>query len=145
MMAGMTLIVKTASRLLFPFVLLFGIYIVLHGHLTPGGGFPGGVLIAAAIVMLLLGYGADAAKAKFSPLQASVSENIGSLILVATGLLGLFLGLNFMNNVIPLGTTGNLYSAGIIVPLNIGVGIKVAAGLAVILYTMFTAFEGEKK
>ena len=144
-MAGMTLIVKTASRLLFPFVLLFGIYIVLHGHLTPGGGFPGGVLIAAAIVMLLLGYGADAAKAKFSPLQASVSENIGSLILVATGLLGLFLGLNFMNNVIPLGTTGNLYSAGIIVPLNIGVGIKVAAGLAVILYAMLTAFEGEKK
>jgi multicomponent Na+:H+ antiporter subunit B len=144
-MAGMTIIVKTASRLLFPFVLLFGIYIILHGHLTPGGGFPGGVVIVAAIVMLLLGYGADAAKAKFSPLQASVSENIGSLILVATGLLGLFLGFDFMKNAIPLGTTGNLYSSGIIIPLNIGVGIKVAAGLAVILYAMLTAFEEEKK
>ena len=144
-MAGMTLIVKTASRLLFPFVLLFGIYIVLHGHITPGGGFPGGVVIVAAIVMLVLGYGADAAKAKFSPLQASVSENIGSLVLVATGLLGLFVGLNFMKNVIPLGTTGNLYSSGILIPLNIGVGIKVATGLAVILYAMLTAFEEEKK
>jgi len=144
-MAGMTLIVKTASRLLFPFVLLFGIYIVLHGHITPGGGFPGGVVIVAAIVMLVLGYGADAANAKFSPLQASVSENIGSLVLVATGLLGLFVGLNFMKNVIPLGTTGNLYSSGILIPLNIGVGIKVATGLAVILYAMLTAFEEEKK
>jgi len=144
-MAGMTLIVKTASRLLFPFVLLFGIYIVLHGHITPGGGFPGGVVIVAAIVMLVLGYGADAANAKFSPLQASVSENIGSLVLVATGLLGLFVGLNFMKNVMPLGTTGNLYSSGILIPLNIGVGIKVATGLAVILYAMLTAFEEEKK
>jgi len=144
-MAGMTLIVKTASRLLFPFVLVFGIYIVLHGHLTPGGGFPGGVIIVAAIVMLLLGYGAEVAKVKFSPLQASVSENIGSLILVATGLLGLFVGLNFMKNALPLGTTGNLFSAGFLIPLNIGVGIKVAAGLAVILYAMLTAFEEEEK
>ncbi|MBU3958757.1 MAG: hypothetical protein KKE91_02725, partial [Candidatus Omnitrophica bacterium] len=54
---GMTLIVKTITRLTVGLILLYGIYIVLHGHLTPGGGFAGGVIIALSFVHLMLAFG----------------------------------------------------------------------------------------
>jgi len=143
-MAGMTVIVRTISRLMFPFMLLFGIYIVVHGHLTPGGGFPGGVVIAAAAVMILLAFGIESAQRKISVLQAELAESFGGLMLVGLGLLGVVLSLNFLKNVLPLGTVGNLFSAGILPLLNIGVGIKVAAGLVTIFYAMLRVTEDEK-
>jgi len=123
---------------LFPFMLLFGVYVVVHGHLTPGGGFPGGVIMAAAILMLLLAYGREKAQGIVSSLQADVAESLGGLILVALGILAILLTSSafLTNNIIPMGTFGNLFSAGIIPFLNIGVGIKVAAGLITIIYAM---------
>lgn len=134
--SGMTLIVKTVSRMIFPFLLLFGIYIVIHGHLTPGGGFPGGVVIASSIVMLLLAYGFKGAEEKFNAIQAELSESLGALILVGMGLVGLMIGVNFFSEIFPLGTLGNLFSGGNLPILNIGVGIKVGAGLVTIFYAM---------
>ncbi|MDI6606195.1 MAG: MnhB domain-containing protein, partial [Candidatus Omnitrophota bacterium] len=55
--SGMSLIVKTITRLTVGLILLFGIYIVLHGHLSPGGGFAGGVIIALSFVHLMLAFG----------------------------------------------------------------------------------------
>ncbi|KUO40666.1 MAG: hypothetical protein AVW06_02240 [Hadesarchaea archaeon DG-33-1] len=144
-MAGMTVIVRTIARLLFPFTLLFGIYIVLHGHLTPGGGFPGGVIIAASVVMLLLAYGIKRAETKVSFLQAEVLESIGGLAIVVLGLLGLLLGVAFLQNEFPLGGLGQLFSAGNLPLLYLGVGIKVAAGIILIFYAMLFAFRGEEK
>ena len=136
-MSGMSVIVRTVSRLLFPFMLLFGIYVVVHGHLTPGGGFPGGVIIAVSVLMLLLAYGYERAQKMVSAIQADVAESIGGLILVGLGLLGVLLSTAFLeNNILPLGNLGDLFSAGTIPLLNIGVGIKVAAGLIVIIYAM---------
>ncbi len=141
-MAGMTVIVRTIARLLFPFTFLFGAYIVLHGHLTPGGGFPGGVIIAASVVMLILAYGIERAQKRVSFLHAEVLESVGGLVIVVLGLFGLLLGITFLQNVFPLGELGQLFSAGNLPLLYLGVGIKVAAGILLIFYAMLFAFRG---
>jgi multicomponent Na+:H+ antiporter subunit B len=139
-MKGMTLIVRTVSRLLFPFMFLFGVYIVIHGHLTPGGGFPGGVIIAASVVMLLLAHGMERAKTRVGDLQAEIAESLGGLILVGLGVFGVIVGIAFLKNILPLGTLGELFSAGNLPVLNVGVSIKVAAGLVAIFYAMLRVF-----
>ena len=144
-MAGMTVIVKTISRLLFPFVFLYGVYIVLHGHLTPGGGFPGGVIIAASVVMLVLAYGLENVKGKRSLVREEVLDVVGSLTISIMCLLGLFVGAYFLQNVFPLGGLGRLFSGGEFLPLYLGVGIKVTAGLLLILYAMLFMTGGEQK
>ncbi len=141
-MAGMTVIVRTIARLLFPFTFLFGAYIVLHGHLTPGGGFPGGVIIAASVVMLFLAYGIERAQKRVGFLHAEVLESVGGLAIVVLGLFGILLGITFLQNVFPLGTLGQLFSAGNLPLLYLGVGTKVAAGLILIFYAMLFAFRG---
>ena len=135
-MAGMTLIVRTVTRLLLPFMLLFGVYIILHGHLTPGGGFPGGVIISASVFMLALAFGIRWVQSRLNLLQAEVMESGGGLVVVVIGILGLVLGSFFLQNVFPLGELGRLFSAGVLPLLYIGVGIKVAAGLVLIFYAM---------
>jgi len=144
MMAGMTVIVRTISRLLFPFLFLFGIYIVVHGHLTPGGGFQGGVALAAAVLMLLLAYGMEGAQAKVNALQAELAESLGGLILVWMGLMGIIVGLAFFKNVLPFGSLGQVLSAGSLPVFNFGVGIKVATGLLTIFYAMLRIGGGEE-
>jgi len=144
MMAGMTVIVRTISRLLFPFLFLFGVYIVVHGHLTPGGGFQGGVALAAAVLMLLLAYGMEGAQAKVNALQAELAESLGGLILVWMGLMGIIVGLAFFKNVLPFGSLGQVLSAGSLPVFNFGVGIKVATGLLTIFYAMLRIGGGEE-
>ncbi len=133
---GMTIIVKTVSRLIFPFLFLFGIYVIVHGHLTPGGGFPGGVIIAASVVMLLLAYGFDTAQDRVDSFSAEVSESIGALILIGLGIMGIFMVGSFLGDILPRGIINTLFSGGSFPVLNIGVGMKVAAGVVTIFYAM---------
>jgi multicomponent Na+:H+ antiporter subunit B len=144
-MAGMTVIVRTIARLLFPFMFLFGVYVVIHGHLTPGGGFPGGVIIAASVLMLILAYGIDYIHERMGFSHAEVLESIGGITIVVLGILGLLLGVFFLQNVFPLGRLGELFSAGNLSLLYLGVGIKVAAGIILIFYTLLFVFRGERK
>ena len=125
---GMTVIVKVISRLVISFILLFGLYIVLYGHITPGGGFAGGVILAIAYVLLVLAFGGKVALAKMSEFRASVWDNLGALAFVVIGFLGLTGGYFFVN-FINHGTPGNLLSAGIIPLCNISIAIKVGAAL----------------
>lgn len=125
---GMTVIVKTIARLVMSFIILFGAYIILYGHLTPGGGFAGGVIIAIAYVLLMLAFGGKVATGKLNNFWASMWDNIGALAFVIIGFLGLTGGyffLNFINH----GTPGELLSAGIIPLANISIAIKVGAAL----------------
>jgi multicomponent Na+:H+ antiporter subunit B len=141
----MTIIVRTTSRLLFPFIFLFGIYIVLHGHLTPGGGFPGGVIIAASVLMLILAYGIERVQQRVSILQAEMLDIIGSGTIAVIGILGIVLSAYFLQNVFPLGDLGKLFSAGDLAPLYIGVGLKVTASILLIFYAMLFALGGKKE
>ncbi len=132
---GMTLIVKTITRLTVGLILLFGIYIILHGHVSPGGGFAGGVIVALSFVHLMLAFGKDVAISKVSKNLASSLESIAALMFLSIALLG-FLGGSFFLNILPKGTPFNLFSAGIIPLCNIAIGIKVGVGLFAIFLTL---------
>lgn len=144
-MAGMTVIVRTIARLIFPFTFLFGTYIVLHGHLTPGGGFSGGVIIAASVVMFILAYGIERVQKKVSFLHAEVLESIGGITIVVLGLFGLLLGTFFLQNVFSLGEFGQLFSAGNLPLLYLGTGIHTAASILLIFYALLFAFRGDEE
>jgi len=121
-----SLVLKTGCRFLFPPILLFGTYIFLHGHLTPGGGFQGGAIIASAFVLLYLG--CRERRIKRNGLIAI--ESIGGLVFVIVGLLGLAFGGYFLINFLPKGMQNTLFSAGIIPVIYIAIGFKVGSELA---------------
>jgi multisubunit Na+/H+ antiporter MnhB subunit len=131
---GMTLIVKTIGRLVINFIILFGIYIILFGHLTPGGGFPGGVIVATAFILIMLAYGRETALRKFGDMTASLLDNFGAISFLIIAVLG-FVGGYFFINFISLGAPFDLFSAGTIPLSNIAIGLKVSASL----YAVFVA------
>jgi multisubunit Na+/H+ antiporter MnhB subunit len=139
----MTLIVKVITRLTVGLILLFGIYIVLHGHLTPGGGFAGGVIIALSFIHLILAYGKDFAFKKLDSSKASVIESLGAILFLTIALLG-FIGGYFFFNLFGKGEPFHLLSAGIIPPCNIAISLKVGAGLFLI-FVLLTLFRTEEK
>ena len=133
--AGMTLIVKTVTRLTIGLILLFGIYIILHGHLPPGGGFAGGVIVALSFVHMMLAFGKDVAVSKISKNLASNLESIGALMFLSVAMMG-FLGGSFFLNILNKGTPFKLFSAGTIPLSNISIGIKVGVGLSAIFLAL---------
>ena len=132
---GMTLIVKTITRLTVGVILLYGIYIVLHGHLTPGGGFAGGVIIALSFVNLLLAFGKEEAFKRASLPVMEVFESLGGLIFLTIAVLG-FLGGFFFINIYGTGTPFALFSAHLVLLSNIAIGCKVGAGLFAVVAGM---------
>lgn len=128
-MKGMTLIVKTITRLTVGLILLFGIYIVLHGHITPGGGFAGGAIIALSFIHLMLAFGKDIALKKLSEARASFFESLGAILFLSIAILGLVGGYFFLNFFLSKGEPFRLFSAGIIPLCNIAICFKVGAGL----------------
>lgn len=144
---GMSLIVKTITRLTVGLIILYGVYIVLHGHVSPGGGFAGGVIIALSFIHLMLAYGKELAFKKLSMGWASFFESIGALMFLGIALLG-FTGGYYFLNFISKGEPFKLFSAGIIPLCNIAICFKVGAGLfgifaALVLLQLDTKSEKE--
>jgi len=133
---GMTLIVKTITRLTVGLILLYGIYIVLHGHLTPGGGFAGGVIIALSFIHLMLAFGRDVALKKVSRPIAGLFESIGAVMFLAIAIIGFVGGYFFLNFFVDKGTPFNLFIVGIIPFCNIAISCKVGAGLFAIFVAL---------
>ncbi len=126
-------ILKTGSRLLFPLMFLFGIYIIAHGHLTPGGGFPGGVIIATGFFVILL----TSESVQFNKTVMSVLEGLAGLSFIGLGVVGLLGPENsFLQNFLPLGKFDTVFSAGIIPLIYAVVGIKVGAELSSVVFAM---------
>ena len=116
-----------------PFVLL-GLYIVVHGHLTPGGGFQGGVILASAFLMMYLA-GRYITFRQLSPkglLDAGEGSGAGGFVLV--GFVGMLAGAAFLENVLPLGQSGKVFSAGTLPVINLSVGLEVGAGLLLVMW-----------
>jgi len=119
-------VLQAGSRVLLPFIVLVGAYIILHGHLSPGGGFPGGVIIATAVFVVIL----TSTEPRIPHRMTSVLEGLAGLSFVALGLAGLANPANsFLANVLPLGEFGSLFSAGLIPFIYGVVGVKVASEL----------------
>lgn len=141
---GMTLIVKTITRLTVGLILLYGIYIVLHGHISPGGGFAGGVIIALSFIHLMLAFGREVVLKKLSQAAASILESLGALMFLSIAILGFSGGYFFFNFFSSKGKPFELFSAGIIPLCNIAICFKVGAGLFAI-FAALILFEGSGK
>jgi len=139
---GSSKIIKTIAQKLFPFIVLFGFYLISHGHLSPGGGFQGGVVLGTAIILLALSYGIEQTEKKFKSRWLIMLEKLGILTLIFLGFLGMFLGYFFLGNFLPLGKPGQIASGGLMLFFNIAIGIKVAAGVSVIFYAL-VRYRGE--
>jgi len=132
---GMSLIVKRITRITVSLIFLFGVYIVLHGHLTPGGGFAGGVIIALSFIHLVLAFGKDMALKRITQATVSILESFGGLMFLGIALLGLAGGYFFLN-VLAKGKPFDLFSSGIIILCNIAIFFKVGAGLFAIFLAL---------
>jgi multisubunit Na+/H+ antiporter MnhB subunit len=135
-MKGMTTIVKTITRLVAGLILLYGIYILAHGHLTPGGGFPGGVVIAGSFILFLLAFGKDIGYRRLRKNAMAFFEPFGGFIFLVVALLGAVVGGLFFVNFISKGVPLRLFSAGIIPICNIAIALKVGSAL----FAIFVAF-----
>ncbi|MFC1645869.1 MnhB domain-containing protein [Candidatus Omnitrophota bacterium] len=131
-MKGMSIIVKTITRWLKGFIFLFGIYIILFGHITPGGGFAGGIILASSYILLTLAFGKDVSLKRLSKLVASELDSLGALAFLFVALFGMWFGGTFFLNFIQKTNPGEPFrflSSGIIPICNIAIGIKVGASL----------------
>lgn len=112
---------------------MLAIYIITHGQLTPGGGFQGGAILASALVLIYLAGEYDTLHRVFPTERTDLSDAIGAGGFVVIGFAGMIVGVAFLQNVIPLGPVGVLYSAGTIPLINISVGLEVGAGFLLII------------
>ena len=135
---GMSEIVKSISKIVFPFIMVFGISLILYGHVTPGGGFAGGVVLTGGFVLLLLAFGAEHAFKIFPRKIAKSLDSIGALGFLSIALLGLAGGMFFMN-FLPKGRLFHLWGGGTLLFSNIMIGIKVGSALFVAIATLSMA------
>jgi multisubunit Na+/H+ antiporter MnhB subunit len=145
-MKGMSVIVKKVTQLIAGLIFLYGIYIIAHGHLSPGGGFAGGALIAGSFILLILAFGSDILRLRKEEAGSTVTESIAVLAFVLLAVAGLFVGTRvFFVNFLPKGTVGELVSAGLIPLYNIFTGIEVAAAIVTIFLALVIFKEEDSK
>lgn len=128
----MTIVSDKTARVLYPFILVFGAYVIIHGHLTPGGGFQGGVATVGAVALVYLAMGLKALKRFVSISSLTIADSLGALMFVLWAFLGLlytgyFFG-DFVGGLWGDGNLRSLLSSGVIALMNISVGLKVLGG-----------------
>lgn len=124
---------RLVGYLMLPVTIALGIDIIVHGHLTPGGGFQGGVVLAAGLHLLYI-TGSFRALDRLRPVNVfDIGEALGAAAFVTIGLAGLAFSGVFLVNLLPTGQLGNLFSGGSVALLNIAVGVEVACGMTVLL------------
>ena len=131
-------ILQTATRLLMPLLLLFAVFLLLRGHNQPGGGFVGGLVVAASFVLYSIAFGVDAAR-RALPVRSSTLLGIGLLVALVSGLPAVVLGQPFMTSqwtTIALGST----KLDVGTPLVFDVGVFLAV-IGVVLTIVFTLAE----
>lgn len=122
-------ILKHGARIVFGIMIVFGVYMFTHGHITPGGGFPGGSIIAAAVLLLYISDNGFKAKV----IAFKVTEGVAGSLYVITGLLGLAIGGYFLYNFLPTGVVGDVISAGVVPVVYILIGLKVGSEISGII------------
>ena len=119
-------ILRKIGFYLVPCILIFGIYIIFNGHLSPGGGFSGGAILGAALVILSSALGFTTADRILTYKRLNILSFAALAFYSLSKCYVFFTGANGIHNGIPKGTPGNIFSAGLILPLNIAVGLVVA-------------------
>jgi len=136
------------GHLLVPVVFIYSVYLIMHSHLTPGGGFQGGAVFASGVAFLIVAFGSQNIHKVLKEHHLSIIESSGALIFIGLafgGLATLFfynflVGSSVFGNIPPTGSNpGDIWTGGVIPFMNIGVGLKVIAGLSSILLVMALA------
>lgn len=128
---------KTGSYILASLILVVSFYMILHGHLSPGGGFPGGAMISSSVLLLYLAD--DEFRSKVQGFK--ILESIAGSFIVIIGLIGLVIGTAYFENFLDAGVIGNLLSAGIIPILYVLIGLKVGSEIASVVDQFLTEEE----
>ena len=132
-------VLRCGADSLLPLMLVYMLYIIFHGHLSPGGGFQGGVLMVAVVTILYLGHGYETTTRTLSANLLHGTEGFASVMYVALAMLGVSIGAMFCQNILfKHGDIGDLYSAGTIFWMNITVGLKVLTGVGSIALLMLS-------
>lgn len=119
-------ILQQVVRILVPIVFIFSIYVMLNGHLSPGGGFSGGAMMGAGMILYTCAFGFDKTR-KFFGERVYTAVKVTALVLYGVMITYYYImGANGLENHIPLGTPGAILSAGLILPINLVVGLQVA-------------------
>ena len=146
-------IIKTLARILMPFIVVYALYVVMHGHYSPGGGFQGGVILAAAFVLLVISHGLEQTRRRMSEKMAGAISSVGVFIYGGIGVLCLILGGNYLDygklSKILGVNPAEARSLGIL-GVEIGVALAVMAVMCTIFFAIFTVGdtdedEGRKK
>jgi energy-converting hydrogenase B subunit I len=146
-------IVRTVTNEFMPFILVFGFYIIAHGHLTPGGGFQGGAVIVSGVVMLLVAFNSQEVRNVLRERTLSIMESTGALIFIGLAFAGigtaffynLLVGSPIFGRIPPTGPNpGDIWTGGVIPLMNFAVGLKVTAGLTAVVLAMALFSSGEE-
>jgi energy-converting hydrogenase B subunit I len=146
-------IVRTVTNEFMPVIIVFGLYIIAHGHLTPGGGFQGGAVIVSGVVMLLVAFNYQEVKKVLRERTLSIMESTGALIFIGLAFAGigtaffynLLVGSPIFGRIPPTGPNpGDIWTGGVIPLMNFAVGLKVAAGLTAVVLAMAIFSSGEE-
>ncbi|MGF6961737.1 Na(+)/H(+) antiporter subunit B [Paraburkholderia youngii] len=123
-------IVHTGKQVLLPMIFTFGGYVIVNGHLSAGGGFQGGAIVASAVMLMLLAR----PRSTLNLALLSVVESLAGVLYVCIGILGLVLAGGFLDaRFLPRGEFGTFFSAGAIPLISTLLGVKVGAELSVII------------
>jgi energy-converting hydrogenase B subunit I len=146
-------IVRTVANQLILFILIFGLYIIMHGQITPGGGFQGGAVIVSGVVMLLVAFNSRELKKSLSERVLSLMESSGALIFAILAFIGIgtvffynfLVGTPIFGRIPPTGPNpGDIWTGGVIPLMNLAVGLKVIAGLSAVVLAMALFSSGEE-
>jgi multicomponent Na+:H+ antiporter subunit B len=136
------LIIKTTCRLVVPFIQLFALYVIAHGHYSPGGGFQGGVILGAAVLLLAVSFDLRSARRRMSETMAAFLGTLGVFIYAGTGMVCSMFGANYLDYsaMAPLFGADRISarSHGILI-VEIGVGIAVMAVMVMLYYNISSA------
>ena len=130
-------ILQCVARLFVPVIMLFGIYVILNGHLSPGGGFSGGAIIGAGLILYLNAFGFKKTERFFTEKTYKIICFVALSFYCLAKSYSFFTGANHIPSGIPLGNAGDILSSGLILPLNICVGLVVACTM----YAFYTLFK----
>jgi multicomponent Na+:H+ antiporter subunit B len=128
----------TVRAVALPAILLtivFGFYIGLHGQLTPGGGFQAGVILATVPLLIYIAEDTEAFRRITSHIAVEVVDALGAASYALIGVAPLLFGLPLLTNILPLGTTGDVFSSGNIALISACVGVEVTAAFLLVAYT----------
>jgi len=128
------IIVRTITRILIPFIQLYGLYVIMHGDSGPGGGFQGGVILGSSIILYVIVFGVDQGRKIIPEKLSDTLNSIGVLIYAGIGLICMIFGGKYLEyNILPLGSAHFASHIGML-GIEIGVGITVAAVMITIFF-----------